>query len=228
MPRPRSSAWRTPKCSSTFRAALWVNVAAKDILLFLLKGRLMMTAPAWDRFNEALYPVIPIIQGYASTEESLGKCVLLISDMSDVTRDNVFPTTGKLKAALRLFFSKQPTVRIAAVQHILPHLTSSGDAKPTRIETDQSVIAALPNIFCLRNPVDITLDTSNKSILKVESVEKLFWILNSDTVDVSLRRSAAEQLSVVLQDTTMHPVLKILGITEKVISFITESVNGNK
>ncbi|MEQ2257978.1 hypothetical protein XENORESO_021401 [Xenotaenia resolanae] len=39
-----------------------VNVAAKDILLFLLKGRLMMTAPAWDRFNEALYPVIPIIQ----------------------------------------------------------------------------------------------------------------------------------------------------------------------
>ncbi|MED6270448.1 hypothetical protein CHARACLAT_010476 [Characodon lateralis] len=205
-----------------------VNVAAKDILLFLLKGRLMMTAPAWDRFNEALYPVIPIIQGYASTEESLGKCVLLISDMSDVTRDNVFPTTGKLKAALRLFFSKQPTVRIAAVQHILPHLTSSGDAKPSRIETDQLVIAALPNIFCLRNHVDITLDTSNKSILKVESVEKLFWILNSDTVDISLRRSAAEQLSVVLQDTTMHPVLKILGITEKVISFITESVNGNK
>ncbi|MEQ2198997.1 hypothetical protein XENOCAPTIV_022343, partial [Xenoophorus captivus] len=119
-------------------------------------------------------------------------------------------------------------VRIAAVQHILPHLTSSGDAKPTRIETDQSVIAALPNIFCLRNPVDITLDTSNKSILKVEAVEKLFWILNSDTVDISLRRSAAEQLSVVLQDTTMHPVLKILGITEKGISFITESVNGNK
>ncbi|XP_012712810.2 rotatin isoform X1 [Fundulus heteroclitus] len=205
-----------------------VNVAAKDILLFLLKGRLMMTAAAWDRFNEALYPVIPILQGYASTEESLGKCVLLISDMSDVTRDNVFPTTGKLKAALRLFFSKQPTVRMAAVQHILPHLTGGADANPTRLDPDQSVVASLPNLFCLRNPVDITLDTSNKSILKVESVEKLFCILSSDTVDISLRRSAAEQLSVVLQDTTMHPVLKSLGITEKVISFITDGVNGNK
>lgn len=30
-------------------------------------------------------------------------------------------------------------------------------------------------------------------------MEKLFCILSSDTVDISLRRSAAEQLSVVLQ-----------------------------
>lgn len=47
-------------------------------------------------------------QGYASTEESLGNCVLLISDMSDMARDSVFPSTAKLKAALRLLFTKQP------------------------------------------------------------------------------------------------------------------------
>lgn len=29
-------------------------------------------------------------------------------------------------------------------------------------------------------------------------------------------------------DTTMHPVLKSLGITDKVISFMMESVQGNK
>ncbi|XP_056289869.1 rotatin isoform X3 [Pseudoliparis swirei] len=205
-----------------------VNVAAKDILLFLLKGQLMMTASTWDRFNEALYPVMPILQGYANTEESLGNCVLLISDMSDVARDNVFPSTAKLKAALRLLFTKQPTVRIAAVRHILPHLTSDDDAHTTRPELDQTVISSLPNLFCLRNTLDITLDTSSKSVLKVESVEKLFCILSSDTVDISLRRSAAEQLSVVLQDTAMHPVLKNLGITDKVVYFITGSVNGNQ
>ncbi|KAM7369970.1 hypothetical protein PAMP_011257 [Pampus punctatissimus] len=205
-----------------------VNVAAKDILLFLLKGQLMMTASTWDRFNEALYPVIPILQGYTSTEESLGNCVLLISDMSDVARNNVFPNTAKLKMALRLLFTKQPTVRIAAVQQILPHITSDDEANIARPDLDQTVISSLPSLYCLRNPVDITLDTSNKSVLKVESVEKLYCILSSDTVDISLRRSAAEQLSVVLQDTTMHPVLKNLGITDKVISFVIESVNGNK
>nr|XP_046227277.1 rotatin isoform X2 [Scatophagus argus] len=205
-----------------------VNVAAKDILLFLLKGRLMMTASTWDRFNEALYPVMPVLQGYASTDESLGNCVLLISDMSDVARDVVFPSTAKLKAALRLLFTKQPTVRIAAVQQILFHLTSTDDANTARPDLDQPMVSSLPNLFCLRTPLDITLDTRNKSVLKVESVEKLFGILSSVTVDISLRRSAAEQLSVVLQDTTMHPVLKNLGITDKVISFVMESVNGNK
>ncbi|XP_041670116.1 rotatin isoform X2 [Cheilinus undulatus] len=203
-----------------------VNVAAKDILLFLLKGRLMMTASTWDTFSEALYPVMPILQGYASTEESLGNCVLLISDMSDMAREK-FPSTAKLKAALRLLFTKQPTVRIAAVQQILPHLTSHDDATTARPDLNQQVISLLPNLFCLRNPLDIRLDTSNKSVLKVESVEKLFSILTSDTVDISIKRSAAEQLAVVLQDTTMHPVLKNLGITDKVISFIMESVNGN-
>ncbi|XP_039982476.1 rotatin isoform X2 [Xiphias gladius] len=205
-----------------------VIVAAKDILLFLLKGRLMMTESTWERFNEALYPVMPILQGYASTEDSLGNCVLLISDVSDMARDNAFPRTAKLRAALRLLFTKQPIVRIAAVQQILPHLTSTDEAKTARPDLDQSVISTLPNLYCLRNPFDISLDTSNKSVLKVESVEKLFCIMSSDTVDISLRRSAAEQLSVVLQDTTMHPVLKNLGITDKVISFIMESVNGNK
>lgn len=50
-----------------------------------------------------------VLQGYAGTEESLGNCVLLVSDMSDTARENVFPSTAKLKAALRLLFTKQPT-----------------------------------------------------------------------------------------------------------------------
>ncbi|CAF98011.1 unnamed protein product, partial [Tetraodon nigroviridis] len=205
-----------------------VNAAAKDILLFLLKGRLMMSASTWDRLNEALYPVIPILQGYANTEDSLGKSVLLISNMSEEAGAASFPAEAKLKAALRLLFTKQPAVRIAAVQQILPHLASAEDANTARPNLDQAVVSSLPNLYCCRNPVTIAFDTSNKSVLKVESVEKLFGVLSSDTIDISLRRSAAEQLAIVLQDAAMHPVLKNLGITDKVISLIVESVNGNK
>ncbi|XP_072306821.1 rotatin isoform X2 [Eucyclogobius newberryi] len=204
-----------------------VHTAAKDILLFLLKGQLMMAASLWDRLNEALYPIMPILQGYANTEESLGNCVLLISDMSDAARDNMFSSSAKLKAALRLLFTKQPSVRIAAVNQILPHLTSADGAQTDRPELDQLLLSSLPNLFCLKIPVDIALDSSSKSLLKVESVEKLFCILASETVDISLKRSAAEQLSVVLQDTTMHPVVKSLGISDKVLSFIMECVCGN-
>lgn len=48
--------------STNFMCDPKVSAAAKDILLYLLKGRLMMTAASWSRFNEALYPVIPILQ----------------------------------------------------------------------------------------------------------------------------------------------------------------------
>uniref|UniRef100_A0A3Q2Z0W8 Rotatin n=1 Tax=Hippocampus comes TaxID=109280 RepID=A0A3Q2Z0W8_HIPCM len=173
-----------------------VNATAKDILLFLLKGRLMMAASTWDRFIAALSRVIAILQGYASTEESLGSCVLLLSDMSEAATDDTFPSTAKLKAALRLLFTRQPTVRLAAVQHIVAHLTGADHAKTIRPQLDQSVTSSLPNLFCINYLVDVTLDTNSKSVLKVEAVEKLFCMLSSDTVDVALRRSAAEQLSV--------------------------------
>uniref|UniRef100_A0A8C5GSK7 Rotatin N-terminal domain-containing protein n=1 Tax=Gouania willdenowi TaxID=441366 RepID=A0A8C5GSK7_GOUWI len=39
-----------------------VNVPAKDILLFLLQGRLMMTPSTWDRFTQALDPVMAVLQ----------------------------------------------------------------------------------------------------------------------------------------------------------------------
>lgn len=59
------------------------------------------------------------------------------------------------------------SVRIAAVQQILPHLTSADNAATARPNLDQPVISSLPGLYCLRHPLDITLDTSNKSVLKV-------------------------------------------------------------
>lgn len=121
---------------------------------------------------------------------------------------------------------------MAAAQQILPLLTGpddgGGGCSAPRPELEQrAATASLPNLYCVRNPLDLSLDASGKSVLKVrspahlrsgrtlvllrtltvrlirrgqaESVEKLFCILCSDTVDAPLRRSAAEQLAVVLQ-----------------------------
>lgn len=48
-----------------------------------------------------------------------------------------------------------------------PDSVSEDDADTARPDLDQPVISSLPNLYCLRNPLDITLDTSNKSLLKV-------------------------------------------------------------
>ncbi|CAL8400192.1 unnamed protein product [Arctogadus glacialis] len=205
-----------------------VNSAATDVLLFLLKGRRMMTAATWDGFNAALHPVVPVLQGYASTGDPLGQCVLLLSGGSDAAGAAPLPDPARLRAALRLLFTKQPTVRLAAVEHLLPHLSGPGASEAARPALDRLTLASLPGLYCTQSLMDVTLDACSQSFLKVESVEKLFGILTSDSVDLSLKRSATEQLAVVLQDTAMHPVLKALGVADTVVSFIMESVNGNK
>ncbi|XP_029110935.1 rotatin [Scleropages formosus] len=201
-----------------------VNFTAKDIVLFLLKGQLMMTAPAWNKFIEALYPVIPILQGYADTKDALGSCILLISEASNESRDGGFSNTAKTRAAIRLLFTKQQAVRAAAVQHLMPHLVKAGGTS-SRSALDHDILSLLPSLFVVNKLVDIKLDNKEQSILNVESVNKLYNILTSETVDFVLRKSAAEQLTVVLQDATMHPVLRSLGVTEKVMSFIDDCVN---
>lgn len=60
------------------------------------------------------------------------------------------------------------SVRIAAVQQILPHLCSDDESSTSRPDLAEQVVSSLPNLYCLRNPLDITLDTSNKSVLKVQ------------------------------------------------------------
>ncbi|XP_030624643.1 rotatin [Chanos chanos] len=204
-----------------------VNSAAKEILLYLLKGRLMMTAPAWRRFNEALHPVIAILQSYAGTNDALGNCILLLSEASDEMGDGAPSQTVRLRAALRLLFTKHHTVRNTAVQHLLPHLTQSEGASTARPALDSAVLSSLPSLYSLNKTVDIKLDNTNRSFVKVECVNKLYSILTSDTVDLVLRKSAAEQLCVVVQDPSMHAVLKSLGIVDKLIHFISESVHSN-
>ncbi|TRY91578.1 hypothetical protein DNTS_014479 [Danionella cerebrum] len=204
-----------------------VSAAAKDILLYLLKGRLMMMDGSWSRFNEALYPVIPILQGYADTDDALGNCIVLLSKTSAEEGEEGCSQTARLRAALRLLFSKHHTVRKMAVQHLLPHITSLECASNSRPTLDSSKLSCLPNLYVINKSVDIKLSNSDKSYVKVESVNKLYNILTSETVDMVLRRSAAEQLAIVLQESSMHSVLKALGLSEKLRSFITECVNSN-
>ncbi|MEJ1279379.1 hypothetical protein NN561_010311 [Cricetulus griseus] len=84
-----------------------VNAAAKAILLYLLQGRLMMTALTWNKFIESLCPVIPVLQGYADPEDPLGNCILLLSKVSSEVEG--LPYTTRLKSVLRLLLVKKPS-----------------------------------------------------------------------------------------------------------------------
>jgi len=60
------------------------------------------------------------------------------------------------------------SVRNKAVQHLLPHLTSSEGANNSRPTLDSSTLSCLPNLYVLNKSVDIKLSNSEKSYVKVK------------------------------------------------------------
>ncbi|XP_041100372.1 rotatin isoform X3 [Polyodon spathula] len=169
----------------------------------------------------------PEEQGYAGTEGTLGTCILQISETANETGEGILPRTARLRAALRLLFSKQQMVRAVAVKHLMWHLANEEGASTKHPVLEGGVLSTLSALFVVDKPIDMKLDDIEKSYFKVESVTKIYAVLTSETVDIVLRKSAAEQLAVIMQDTTMHAALKSLGVIEQLFSFISECVTNN-
>lgn len=201
-----------------------VNAAAKAILLYLLQGRLVMTAPTWNKFIEALCPVVPVLQGYADTEDPLGNCILLLSKASSEGGEGVLPCTAHFKSLLRLLLVKKPSVRSLALKLLACHLTGEEGADRKRPAIDARVLSRVTNLFIVKKPIELKLDDRRELIIKLETVEKVYEIFISDDVDLVLRKSAAEQLAVIMQDIKMHAVVKKLRLIDKIIEYLNECV----
>ncbi|XP_059692312.1 rotatin isoform X1 [Gavia stellata] len=202
-----------------------VNSTAKAILMHLLQGRLVMAVLTWNKFIEALYPVIPVLQGYADTKDMLGNCILTLSETTSDKGEGILPRTTRLRAALRLLFSKKLLVRSTALKHLTFHLLNEEGANLKRPHLHGSVLSSISNLFIIERAIELKLDDKMESIFKAETIEKLYDILTSDAVDLVLRKSAAEQLAIILEDTKMHGIVKKLGVIEKILAYLNECIH---
>ncbi|KAM4841045.1 rotatin [Thomomys bottae] len=202
-----------------------VNAAAKAILLYLLQGRLMMAAPTWNKFIESLCPVIPVLQGYADPDDPLGSCILLLSNAGSEAGEGILPYTTRLKSVLRLLLVKKQSVRSVALKLVALHLTSEEGADTKRPLIDARVLSRVINLFIVKKPIELKLDDRREQVIKLETVEKVYEIFTSDDVDLVLRRSAAEQLAVIMQDIKMHAVVKKLCLIDKIIEYLNKCVS---
>uniref|UniRef100_A0A6J0TVC1 Rotatin n=1 Tax=Pogona vitticeps TaxID=103695 RepID=A0A6J0TVC1_9SAUR len=198
--------------------------SATFILMYLLQGRLMMAAVTWNKLLEALYPVVPVLQGYADTEEPLGNCILTLSETT-AEKEGILPRTTRLRAALRLLFSKKPLVRSMALKHLMFHLTVDEEVSLKRPLLQGSVLSSIPNLLIVEKPIELKLSDARESVFKAETVEKLYDIFISDTIDLVLRKSAAEQLVVIMQDSKMHDIIKKRGVIDRILAYFAEFVD---
>lgn len=127
----------------------------------------MMEVLTWNKFIEALCPVIPVLQGYADTRDTLGKCILSLSETTSDKGEGILPGTPRLKAALRLLFSKKQLVRSVAAKHLAFHLLSEEGANLKRPCLDGNVLSSISNLFVIEGAMELKLDDKMNSIIKV-------------------------------------------------------------
>ncbi|XP_069587085.1 rotatin [Ranitomeya imitator] len=201
-----------------------VCLAAKAVLTYFLQGRLVMTPSSWNKFIEALCPVLPLLQGFADTEEALGNSIVALCETSE-RGEGVLPKTTLLKAAVRFLFSKRLTLRTLGIKWLSVHLMNEKESNCKRPELQGNVLSKAVSLYIAERSVDLKLDDKETSFFKAETVRKVAEIFTSETVDMALRKSAAEQLAVIAQDMTMHRVIKELGIVEKIRSLLQKCVH---
>ncbi|XP_038666001.1 rotatin isoform X2 [Scyliorhinus canicula] len=204
-----------------------VNSAAKEILTYLMQSRLVMSTLSWNKFIEALCPVIPVLQGFATTEDLLGSCILALSEPCNEATAGSLSRTTRIRASLRLFMSKLHLVRSLALTHLMPYLVNEEGASNKQPPLQGNILNGVSDLYILDKSIDLQLENSGKSFFKDDNVCKVYEILISETVDMALRKSAAEQLAIMVLDAKIHTVLKNQGIVEKIISFTHESVQKN-
>ncbi|XP_063779458.1 rotatin isoform X2 [Pseudophryne corroboree] len=201
-----------------------ISSAAKAIVTFLLQGRLVMTALSWNKFIEALYPVLPVLQGFADTEEALGTAILTLCETSEGGK-GALPKTTLLKAALRFLYAKKLTLRSLGIKWLLVHLMNDKKSNCKRPELQGSIMSKAVSLYITERPLELKLDNKGISFFKAETVKKVAEIFTSENVDIALRKSAAEQLAVITQDMTMHSVVQELGIVEKIRNILQNCVH---
>jgi len=193
-------------------------------LLCLLHSQLLMAAGSWQQLLEAVCAVHAVIQSVCdSSSSSLGRCIIGLLETDPRIDTGTLPLLERLRGSLRLLFHSSADVRECGAERSvkLLALEDSGSCKlPPLAEID---LRRVRDFFVVTPPRTLTTD-SFPSACQASEVKKVYDIFISDLVEISVRRSAAEQLAVVLADVSLHSVFSELGGVSSVLYLLHSAV----
>ncbi|XP_071091563.1 rotatin-like [Haliotis cracherodii] len=198
-----------------------VATAAADLTLTLLQGQLLMTDSLWQELTTALTKSQPILQSYADSSTVLGKRLKTMLDPVS-TADNL-PLMEKFRGTLRHMFSADMKLRAESLRQLawfLSNETDSCNKIPTFSELDVSNLA---NVFITETPRSLDTDPG-RSIFQVSDLLQVYGIFSSKPVDPGVKKSAVDQLAVMLQDQNLHTTFRQEGGLEAVLDLVRTGV----
>ncbi|KAK3610373.1 hypothetical protein CHS0354_008649 [Potamilus streckersoni] len=192
---------------------------ASDILVHLLRSQLLMTPAMWQSCLQALLKGLPVLQSYASVGTGLGGTVFAMLEPKLATELEELPLLEKFRGTLRCMLSSDLKLRSESLKRLSWFLSNEeNNSKKLPVFSELDVIN-LANIFIVETPRSVDEDLG-RSVFQVDGLRKVYEIFTSLSVDPGVKKSAVDQLAIILQDPTLHTAFRRDGGLEKIMEHI--------
>ncbi|XP_052063673.1 rotatin-like [Mytilus californianus] len=196
-----------------------VSKTSNDLVCHLLDSQLFMTEELWTEFLTNLHKSLPIIQSYADSDSTLGKCIMSMIDPLISTCPGQLPYLEKLRGTLRVMFTSDIRCRAEALKRLAWFLSNEENSQNKQPAFSSLDVANLTNIFIVETQRSLDEDYG-RSVFQVDGLRKVYEIFKSDSVDPGVKKSAVDQLAIILQDHNLHSPFKNDGGVKEIIKYI--------
>ncbi|XP_063620705.1 rotatin-like [Cydia splendana] len=195
-----------------------VESSATDIMLYLLRGRMVLSESCWWRLLASLLPIMPLLHVYAEHDTEIGQaiCKSLEPEISDCMGVSASENTMGL---VRLLFVQCVAVRMEAAHQLCRLLDDHRYLPPRESLRNDVLLNAMRRI----KPQSFNVDySSSPSKTHQTGLSQILDVLKQDIVldengkeyvtrssvrpslEPSLRRSSLQQLSVLMRQQGAH------------------------
>ncbi|CAF3588391.1 unnamed protein product, partial [Adineta steineri] len=186
------------------------------ILLHLFQSKLMVSKEFWNNLMTMIAVLLPQLQCYANKIDPLGQCILALSSDTEKEKDSLLTLNQRFQASLRYLFSKDKDVRKTGYRQCVGYLLAN-----TRIRLDDFYqfypADKLFDLFITAQPTN-NADILTKEYVNVESFLRVYTIFTDrNKIDATVRKSAVEQMSMMLNDPSLHSSFLNHGGLERIL-----------
>ncbi|XP_017780002.1 PREDICTED: rotatin [Nicrophorus vespilloides] len=176
---------------------------AEDILLHIIKSKILVSDDIWQRTVEALVPNIPILLCHAN-KSNLGRTIMNLLD-PDRSRNLNIPLCEIIRGNVGLLFCENSHIREEAVSRLCWILTSTKEENRDLLPRINNLHdRGLGFVCCVEKAIDYNKYKATQHFYQPSSLCQVMELLSSKNVEPVIRRSAITQVSVMMEDPMLH------------------------
>ncbi|XP_062593037.1 rotatin-like isoform X3 [Saccostrea cucullata] len=196
-----------------------VSQTGTEIICHILDGQLLMTEDLWREALNSLMRPLPVLQTYVDMGTKLGSSLLAMMDPAESESEGGLTYLEKLRGCIRIMFSTDIRARAEALKRLAWFLSNERDSNEKLPVFASLDVTNLTSIFVMELQHSLDEDLG-RSVFQIDGLRKVYEIFVSSSVDPSVRKSAVDQLAIILQDHNLHTPFKAEGGVETILKHL--------